>query len=150
MDLPNVRQRVCKGYPARAGVGEREPLEKPQEKEMIPFPNKKYKTILADPPWRYNRDWWPGSKKSAFAPKYNQRTVPMPYPEMTVDEIKALPVQSIADENCEMYLWVTQKYLPIAFDVIKAWGFKYCQTLTWCKKPMGTGQGGAFTPTTEF
>jgi N6-adenosine-specific RNA methylase IME4 len=114
------------------------------------FPRKKYKTILADPPWRYNRDWWPGSKKSAFAPEYNERTIPMPYPEMTLDEIKALPVASIADVDCELYLWVTQKYLPFVFDVIKAWGFRYCQTLTWCKKPMGTGQGGVYTPTTEF
>ena len=29
----------------------------------------------------------------------------------------------------------TQKYLPDAFEVLKAWGFKYCQTLTWCKTP---------------
>lgn len=26
----------------------------------------------------------------------------------------------------------------------------YCQTLTWCKKPMGKGQGGVYCPTTEF
>ena len=58
--------------------------------------------------------------------------------------------RSLADENCELYLWTTQKYLPDAFEVIKDWGFKYCQTLTWCKTPRGTGQGGVFCPTTEF
>jgi hypothetical protein len=26
----------------------------------------------------------------------------------------------------------------------------FCQTLTWCKTPMGTGQGGVYCPTTEF
>ena len=40
--------------------------------------------------------------------------------------------------------------MPVAFEVLKEWGWKYCQTLTWCKKPRGTGQGGVFCPTTEF
>jgi len=76
--------------------------------------------------------------------------VEMPYNTMSIDEIKKLPVRKLADRNCEVYLWVTQKYLPDAFDILKAWSLKYCQTLTWCKNPMGTGQGGVYTPTTEF
>jgi len=74
----------------------------------------------------------------------------MPYKTMTVDEIKALPIEDLADENCELYLWTTQKYLPESFEVIRAWGFKYCQTLIWCKKPRGLGQGGVYCPTNEF
>ena len=69
---------------------------------------------------------------------------------MNVDAIAALPVARLAAANCELYLWTTQKYLPDAFRVMAAWGFKYCQTLTWCKTPRGTGQGGIFCPTTEF
>ena len=118
--------------------------------EIVNFQTKKYKTIYADPPWRYGRKWWTGSKKSAFGSKYNDSPVPMPYEQMSIEEIKDLFPIGIADSNCELYLWATQKYLPHAFDVIKYWGFKYCQTLTWCKTPMGTGQGGIFTPTTEF
>lgn len=117
---------------------------------MIPFPNKKYQTILIDPPWQYNRDWWPGSSKSAFGKKYNEKTVPMPYPEMSLAEIISLPIKKLADCDCDLYLWTTQRYLPAAFDIIHTWGFTYCQTLTWCKTPMGTGQGGLFCPTTEF
>jgi len=60
---------------------------------------------------------------------------------MSVEEIKALNVASLADENCELYLWTTQKYLPDAFEVLKAWGFKYCQTLTWCKTPRALDKG---------
>ena len=74
----------------------------------------------------------------------------MPYDTLTVDEIAAMRIDAIAAENCELYLWTTQKYLPDAFKVMQAWGFKYCQTLTWCKKPKGTGQGGLYCPTTEF
>jgi N6-adenosine-specific RNA methylase IME4 len=69
---------------------------------------------------------------------------------MTVQDITALPVAGCAAEDCDLYLWTTQKYLPDAFGVMQAWGFRYCQTLTWCKTPMGLGQGGLFCPTTEF
>lgn len=69
---------------------------------------------------------------------------------MSIEQIKELPVSNLADNNCELYLWVTQKYLTEAFDIVKYWGFKYCQILTWCKKPMGKGQGGIYYPTTEF
>ena len=112
------------------------------------FPTGRYKTIVADPPWAYNRSWDGGSDKSVF--KGAQTSVPMPYVQMSLFDICALPVAELADDNCDLYLWTTQKYLPKAFDVIEAWGFKYCQTLTWCKTPMGTGQGGLYCPTTEF
>ena len=117
---------------------------------MISFPDKKYKTILADPPWRYNRGWDTGSKHSVFDIKYNLKSVSMPYDEMTIDEIRLLPIYKIIDKNCDLYLWTTQKYLPAAFGILQFWNFKYCQTLTWCKTPMGTGQGGLFCPATEF
>lgn len=115
---------------------------------------KKYKTIVIDPPWQYGI-WGKGSgkgkdmkKAQSFKPHTQQLS--LPYLCMKINEIKALPIKQYADDNCELYLWTTQKYLPIAFDVLKGWGWKYCQTLSWCKKPRGTGQGGVFCPTTEF
>jgi N6-adenosine-specific RNA methylase IME4 len=108
---------------------------------------KKYKTIVADPPWSYNRKWDTGSKRAI---RKTTEAEPMSYPTMNLQEISALPVAALAAENCDLYLWVTQKYLPDGFDVLKAWGFRYCQTLTWCKVPSGTGQGGLYCPTSEF
>jgi len=102
----------------------------------------KYKTIVIDPPWKYGKWAAPKNRKGQ---EYD-----LPYNYMTIDEIKGLPIKNLADKNCELYLWTTQKYLPIAFEVLNAWGFKYCQTLTWCKKPRGTGQGGVYCPTNEF
>ena len=114
---------------------------------------KKYKTIVVDPPWQYGK-WGKASDSETARKKFPNgqwsKQYDKGYDHLTVDEIKALPVGDIADENCDLYLWVTQKYLPDAFAVIKAWGFKYCQTLTWCKAPRGTGQGGLYCPTTEF
>lgn len=74
----------------------------------------------------------------------------MPYVTMSLKEIAALPIKNLAAENCELYLWVTQKYLPDAFGIMTLWEFRYCTTLTWCKLPRGTGQGGLYCPTTEF
>ena len=106
----------------------------------------KYKTIVIDPPTHYNQ--W-GKPPLGHRPN-SHKVYPMPYKTMSVEEIKSLPIIEYADENCELYLWTTQKYLPYSFDFLKVWGFKYCQTITWCKKPRGLGQGGIFCPTTEF
>ena len=112
---------------------------------MIPFPNKKYQTIYADPPWKYG--YW-GKAEPTCRP--NSKTYAMPYPTMELQEIKELQVSNIADDNCELYVWTTQKYLPFSFEVINCWGFKYCQTIIWCKTPRGLGQGGVYCPTNEF
>ena len=102
----------------------------------------KYRTIVADPPWKYGK--W-----CANLHRPNSKDKEIPYQTMSIEEIKALKVADLADENCELYLWTTQKYLPDAFEVLKAWGFRYSATITWCKKPRA-GLGGKFTPTTEF
>ncbi len=110
---------------------------------------KKYQVIYADPPWRYG-EWGGCSGRGSRGLVLGGRSVPMPYPTMSIQEILGLPIYKLADNNCELYLWTIQRYLPNAFEVIKAWGFKYCQTLIWCKKPRGLGQGGVYCPTNEF
>ena len=106
---------------------------------------KKYQTILADPPWEYGAWGWGGTRR--LKPSLPRQ---MPYQTMTLEQIEFLPVSELADINCELYIWTTQRYLPCVFDVISIWGFKYCQTLTWCKTPRGLGMGGIYCPTTEF
>jgi len=114
----------------------------------------KYQTIVVDPPWQYGA--WGGSsgnyytKSGARWKSHAGRVSEMKYPTMSLVDIEKLPVSSIAADNCELYLWVTQRYLPAAFRIVESWGFKYCQTLTWCKRPRGLGQGGVYCPTTEF
>jgi N6-adenosine-specific RNA methylase IME4 len=69
---------------------------------------------------------------------------------MTVDDIAALPVGDLAEDDAHLYLWTTNRYLRSAYGVAEAWGFRPSQMLTWCKPPMGIGPGGAFSITTEF
>ena len=108
-----------------------------------------YRTIVIDPPWKYGA-WGKASPKMVGARTSYLINSALPYPSMSLAEIADLPISDLADTNCELYVWTTQKYLPQTFPLLEKWGFKYCETLTWCKAPHGTGQGGLFTPTTEF
>lgn len=82
----------------------------------------KFKTIVADPPWEYPEGF--NSQPHAHdGPITHDK--PLPYPSMTVEEICALQVSALADTDCRLWLWTTSRYLPDAFDVMKAWGFRY-------------------------
>jgi N6-adenosine-specific RNA methylase IME4 len=40
----------------------------------------------------------------------------------------------VAEGRCRLFLWTTSRYLPDAFGVLAAWGFRYKQTLVWHKR----------------
>jgi N6-adenosine-specific RNA methylase IME4 len=89
---------------------------------MIPFPDKKYNIIYADPPWQYHL--W----KVSHSMPHSKREVRMAsafYNTMSTEEICNLPVQQIADKECMLFMWVTNPLLPDGLKVIEAWGFKY-------------------------
>lgn len=93
---------------------------------MIPFPDKKYSIIYADPPWTFKTYSAKGTEHKSAAAHY--RT-------MTREEIQALPVQDIAAKDCVLFLWVTMPCLQEGLDLLKAWGFTYktC-AFTWVKR----------------
>lgn len=88
-----------------------------------------FQTIVIDPPW----DWGDEGDVNQFG-----RAKP-DYHTMPIEEIERLPVGEIADENCHLYLWVTNRSLPKAFRLIDAWGFRYITCLTWVKPSIGMG-----------
>lgn len=105
---------------------------------------KKYQIIYADPPWNMVRSFGGANWKSG------ERKRPLlDYSTMTIKEIKSLPINSIANNDCNLYLWTTQKYLPFVFDIIEQWRFRYIFTLVWCK-PKGGFVGGAFFSNVEY
>lgn len=101
---------------------------------------KKYNVIYADPPWEVKAGppWASNGKSRDLA-----------YPTMTIEEIKHLPVKEISSKNAHLYLWVINKYIPDAYDIINEWGYKPSAMITWCKKPHGIGLGGTYVQTTE-
>jgi N6-adenosine-specific RNA methylase IME4 len=98
----------------------------------IPFPDKLYKTILADPPWNQPMMGKRNRKKGGAT------AISLPYSIMSIDEICALPVNDISDIGCHLWLWTTNAFIDAGFDVMKAWGFKYLAPITW-RKPTGIG-----------
>ena len=61
------------------------------------------------------------------------------YPTMKMEEIKAIPIQQLAEETSILWLWTTNAHLPDALDIAKGWGFEYKVLLTWVKNRIGTG-----------
>jgi N6-adenosine-specific RNA methylase IME4 len=107
----------------------------------------RYRTIVADPPWDVRRLESPGAE--GFGARTGLRSVALPYPTLTVWQIAALPVDSLAESDAHLYLWTINRYLESAYTIARAWGFKPSTLLTWAKSPMGLGPGGAFSITTE-
>lgn len=114
----------------------------------------KYSVILADPPWKIKagrklKGYKIENGKQIFVPLSNnsQNTV---YPNMTIDQIKALNVAAVCEKDAHLYMWVTNEHLPQAFEIIKHWGFKYSTTIVLAKNRLGGGLGGTFRITTEF
>lgn len=94
------------------------------------FPTKKYNVIVIDPPWDV--------KKLTHKARPNQTT--FDYKTMTIEDITALPVQSIAEDSCWLFLWTTQKYLFYSLDILQAWGFHHLLTSVW-EKTYGISAG---------
>jgi len=92
---------------------------------MIPFPDKKYQIIYADPPWRYS-----------FS-KSDSRKIENQYPTLTLEQIKALHIPTA--NNAVLYLWATAPKLLEALAVMKAWGFTYKTQSIWDKQKIGMG-----------
>jgi len=86
---------------------------------------KKYRTIVADPPWHYQESGG------------GNRVVSAHYSTMKADDICALRVP-VADDAV-LYLWATAPKLEDALRVLKAWGFKYKTCAVWDKELIGMG-----------
>ncbi|PKN77212.1 MAG: S-adenosylmethionine-binding protein [Deltaproteobacteria bacterium HGW-Deltaproteobacteria-10] len=108
--------------------------------------NKRFKTILADPPWRFI------NRTGKMAPEHKRLNR---YATMLHKDICELPVESICEDTAHLYLWVPNALLPEGLEVMKAWGFKYKANLVWHKVrkdggPDGRGVGFYFRNTTEL
>lgn len=114
--------------------------------------NPPYATIVADPPWAYRTTNGITARTS-----FRSTCADDNYSTMTNDEIAALPVAEIADDNAHLYLWVTNPKLygnrkrnePNPAEIMEAWGFRYVTCLTWIKKPGALGMGFYFRGETE-
>lgn len=80
---------------------------------------KQYNIIYADPPWKYNDKMTMQGKHGLI------RGAASFYDTMTVAQMKSLPIQKLASDNCILFIWVTMPFLTSVFELISSWGFKY-------------------------
>jgi N6-adenosine-specific RNA methylase IME4 len=111
--------------------------------DVAPLPDGQWRCIVADPPW----DLRTGPFWNSVG---GNTSLPLPYPTMTLDQIAELTVAGRAAPDAHLYLWTVNRYLPNAYEIARAWGFKPSTLLVWCKTPHGLGPGGAYALTTEY
>lgn len=107
---------------------------------------RRFKTILADPPWQFQ------NRTGKMAPEHKRLNR---YGTMELDDILGLPVRALAEDTAHLYLWVPNALLPEGLKVMEAWGFKYKSNLVWHKirkdgGPDGRGVGFYFRNVTEL
>ena len=84
----------------------------------------KYNIIYADPPWSYKDKALSGNRGACCK-----------YEVHNIDWINNLPINSLASDDCALFMWITMPQLDNAFNVIKSWGFTYkTVAFTWIKK----------------
>lgn len=85
---------------------------------------RKFATILADPPWRFQ------NKTGKMAPEHKRLSR---YRTLSFEEIEDLPVGDMATGTAHLYLWVPNALLPQGLNVMQRWGFTYKTNLIWYK-----------------
>jgi N6-adenosine-specific RNA methylase IME4 len=92
---------------------------------LFPSGDKKYRVIYADPPWEYSSN---GNLKEK------------PYRTMKRGDLRALPVPSICDADCALFLWTANPLLDEALLLMKAWGFQFKTVYkVWTKRNVASG-----------
>ncbi|MCC7023203.1 MAG: hypothetical protein IT338_10265 [Thermomicrobiales bacterium] len=122
------------------------PLREVQVAPPLPFADGGFKTILADPPWRFT------NRTGKVAPEHRRLDR---YSTMDLVEICALRVAEVAAPNAHLYLWAPNALLPEGLAVMEAWGFRYVSNIIWAKRrkdggPDGRGVGFYFRNVTEM
>jgi N6-adenosine-specific RNA methylase IME4 len=94
---------------------------------------RRFKTILADPPWRFV------NRTGKIAPEHRRLSR---YGTLTREEIAALPVEQVSESTAHLYLWVPNALLPDGLQVMRSWGFSYKSNIIWHKLRKDGGSDG--------
>lgn len=97
-------------------------------KEPVKPPTGRHRVIVIDPPWKY------GNRVDDTTHRGRNQ-----YPDMSIEEICALPVPELAEKDCVLWLWTTNAFMREAYSCLYAWGFKDKTILTWDKVNIGLG-----------
>jgi N6-adenosine-specific RNA methylase IME4 len=107
--------------------------EKTKAKPSL-IPAGRYGTIVIDPPWPMEK----------IQREVRPNQAGFDYPTLSEAEISGFDVAGLAADDCHLFCWTTQRFLPMALRCIEAWGFRYVLTMVWHKpggfQPVGLPQ----------
>ena len=90
----------------------------------------KFSTLVADPPWPYKN---PGEFTSGNTPIARGAGSETRYGAMSLPELAGLDIAPLIDDNAHLYLWTTNAFVPHAWELADAWGFRPITMCTWVK-----------------
>jgi len=81
----------------------------------------KFNIIYLDPAWYFPKR---NNLKTKFGGGITDK-----YPPMKIEDIKNLPIQDLADDNCAIFMWITTSMTSDSdiidkLSLLKHWGFK--------------------------
>lgn len=99
--------------------------------EIYPsLPDEKYDVIYADPPWDYGgkmqydktciKSHNIGFEKDIFI-----SAAQFKYPTLKLNDLKKLNVNSIAADDCILFMWTTGPQFANSIELGESWGFEY-------------------------
>ena len=124
------KEAAISGYSKYNPDAKRRTKKNPLEEIYPVLPSEKYDVIYADPPWDYGgkmqydkssiKSINVGFEKNVFISAANFK-----YPTLKLKELKELDVNSIAADDCILFMWTTGPQMANSIELGKAWGFEY-------------------------
>ena len=95
-----------------------------------------FSTIVIDPPWDYSDEGDAGDIYGRGLPTYQTLSMEQLLALTTIGDV---PIPTLAADDSHLYLWVTNRSKPKAYQLLDEWGFRHVTCLTWCKPSFGMG-----------
>jgi N6-adenosine-specific RNA methylase IME4 len=118
------------------------------------LPDKKYQVIYADPPWDYGGKMQYDKstikeENVGFEKKIFLSSATFKYPTLKLKQLKELDIDSIAENDCILFMWTTGPQMANSIELGKAWGFEY-KTIAFVWDKMVHNPGRYTLSQTEF
>lgn len=128
--MSDTEKTAISGYSKYNPEAKRRKKINPLDDIYPELPNEKYDVIYADPPWDYGgkmqydkssiKSLNVGFERDVFISAANFK-----YPTLKLKDLKELNVDSIAADDCILFMWTTGPQLANSIELGKAWGFEY-------------------------
>jgi len=154
MITDNLTNSSISGYSIYNEEAKKRKKINPLKDVYFPLPAEKYDIIYADPPWDYGgkMQYDKSSIKTEnirFEKNIFISSATFKYPTLKLEELKQLDVNSIAANDCLLFMWATGPHLTTAVELGSSWGFEY-KTMAFVWNKMVHNPGRYTLSQTEF